>query len=161
MKEKPGDPFDPEEESETFPTDFPPELRYTYQHLWIDTVSGMGRCGITEFLTHQMFLVLSLELPEKGLEVSAGDVIASIWALTESMEEFTISLFSPVSGVIAHVNEKLQDRLLRSAHLELIQEDPYGEGWLFVIQLSRSAENEAEELMDAPAYQQFVQSIVS
>ena len=161
MKEKPGDSFDQEEESETFPTDFPPELKYTYQHLWIDTVSGMGRCGITEFLTHQIFLVLNLELPEKGLKVSAGEVVASIWALTESVEEFTVSLFSPVSGVITHVNEKLQDRLLRSAQLELVQEDPYGEGWLFVIQLSGSADKEVEELMDAPAYQQFVQSIIS
>jgi len=135
-------------------------VRYTKHHVWIDITSGEGRVGITDFLTQQLFLILGVEFPEEGQKVTAGEVVSSIWALSESMEEFDVPVFSPVSGVISAVNKNLRDRFLRSAQLELIQEDPYGAGWLFTIQLSGISRTEFEKLMNTNTYQEFVRRIL-
>jgi glycine cleavage system H protein len=149
--------FNLEEPQEALPTgDIPSTLRYTDQHVWINIEMGVGRCGITDFLAQQILLILDVELPEEGQPVSSGKAVSTMWFLTESMDEFEIPLFSPVSGIIYEVNKKLKDRFLREAELELIQEDPYGRGWLFSIQLSGSSKPELERLMDAGTYQKFI-----
>ncbi len=136
--------------------DIPSTLRYTDQHVWIDVEMGVGRCGITDFLAQQILLILDVDLPEEGQPVLSGEAVSNMWFLTESMNEFEIPLLSPVSGIICEVNRKLKDRFLREAELELIQEDPYGRGWLFSIQLSGSPKPELERLMDAGTYQKFI-----
>lgn len=143
-------------EEQGLPADIPSGLRYTQQHVWIDTASG--RVGITDFLAQHMFLILDVTLPEEGQRVTAGEEVSTIWATSESMKDSDVPVISPVSGVISAVNEKLKDRFLRSAEPELIQEDPYGEGWLFTIQLSRSVRTELERLLGAKAYWQVIRS---
>ncbi len=145
------------EEPQGLPVNIPSGLRYTQHHVWIDTTSG--RVGITHFLAQHMFLILDVTLPEEGQRVTAGEEVSTIWATSVSMKDSDVPVFSPVSGVISAVNEKLKDRLLRSAEPELIQEDPYRRGWLFTIQLSRSARTELERLMGAEGYWQFIRSI--
>lgn len=151
-----------EERRRDFPTvEIRPELLYTDQHVWIDVIDGMGRVGVTDFMAQVMFLIFDLELPEEGQWVTAGGVVCTLWFLTESMEEeFDSPVFSPVSGVISQVNEKLKDRFLHGAELELLQDDPYGDGWLFTIQLSESAGAELERLWDARTYQQFIYDLL-
>ena len=137
-------------------TDIPSTLRYTDQHVWIKTEMGVGRCGVTDFLAQQILFILEVELPEEGQPVSSGEVISTIWSLTESIDEFEIPLLSPVSGIVCEVNKNLTDRFLREAELELIQEDPYGRGWLFSIQLSSKSKHELERLMDAGTYLRYI-----
>ncbi|MGC1122276.1 MAG: EsaB/YukD family protein [Candidatus Methanofastidiosia archaeon] len=134
---------------------FPSDLKYSSHHLWIDVSSG--HVGITHFLAQQMFILLSVGLPEPGREILPGQVASTIWFLNESMYEGDISLPSPVHGIIGDVNKHLTDRFLREAELELIQDDPYGEGWLFTIQISKPVE--LNLLMDAATYQESVYSI--
>jgi len=148
--------YEDEEELEEpgLPADVSSGLRFTQKHVWIDITSG--RVGITDFLAQHIFLTLDVKLPEEGQRVSAGEVVSVIWALSESMKEVDVPVSSPASGVISAVNRKFKDRFLRSAEPELISEDPYGQGWLFIIQLSKSARAEIERLMDAETYQQFI-----
>ena len=136
------------------PVDIPSGLRFTQKHVWIDISSG--RVGITDFLAQRIFLTLDVKLPEEGQRVSAGEVVSVIWALSESMNEVNVPVSSPASGVISAVNKKFNDRVLQPAEPELIQDDPYGQGWLFIIQLSESARAEIARLMDAETYQQFI-----
>lgn len=136
--------------------DIPAKLRYTDQHVWIDVNRGVGRVGITEPLAREILIILDVDLPEKGQTVTSGQVVSTLWLLTESVDDFEFSLPSPVSGVIFEVNKNLTDKFLREAKLDLIQEDPYGEGWLFSILLSENSKMELESLMDAETYQRFV-----
>lgn len=138
------------------PTDIPLTLRYTDQHVWIKPEMGVGRCGVTDFLAQQILVILDVELPEEGQPVSSGEAISTIWFLAESTDEFELPLLSPVSGIVSEVNKNLTDRFLREAELELIQEDPYGDGWLFSIQLSSKSNHELERLMDAGTYLKFI-----
>ena len=138
--------------------DVPPNLKYTNQHVWIDVDIRIGYIGITDFLAQQIFLAIGVQLPEEGQSVRAGEAASSLWVMTESMDEVDLPVPSPVSGVVSGVNKDLTDRFLHSAELELIQDDPYGDGWLFSIQGSHKAE--LDRLMDAATYQMAVRSML-
>ena len=138
--------------------DVPPNLKYTNQHVWIDVDIRIGYIGITDFLAQQIFCTLGVQLPEEGQSVRAGEAASSLWVMTESMDEVDLPVPSPVSGVVSGVNKNLTDRFLHSAELELIQDDPYGDGWLFSIHGSHKAE--LDRLMDAATYQMAVRSIL-
>jgi glycine cleavage system H protein len=142
----------PLREPETLPLYFPSNLLYSSHHLWIDVSSG--RVGITHFLAQEMFIILSVGLPDQGSEILPGEVASTMWFLNESMYEGEISLPSPIHGIIGDVNKNLTERFLREAEPELIQVDPYGKGWLFTIQISKPVE--LKMLMDAATYQKFV-----
>ena len=90
----------------------------------------------------------------------AGEVVSTIGVFTESAREFRLPVPSPVSGVISEVNTSLEDKFLRGAELELIQDDPYGKGWLFSIQVSHASRAELETLMNARAYREFVRTML-
>lgn len=137
---------------ETLPLYFPSDLLYSSHHLWIDVSSG--RVGITHFLAQKLFIILSVGLPDQGSEILPGEAASTIWFLDESVEEGEISLPSPIRGIIGDINKNLTERFLREAQYELIQEDPYDKGWLFTIQILKSAE--LKMLMDAATYQKFV-----
>jgi glycine cleavage system H protein len=156
--ESPQEPYIDMEEFQDALIDIPPNLKYTNQHVWIDVDIRIGYIGITDFLAQQIFLALEVQLPEEGQSVRAGEVASSLWVTTESMDEADLPVLSPVSGVVSEVNKNLTDRFLRSAELELIQDDPYGDGWLFSIQVSHKAE--LDRLMDAATYQMLVRSML-
>ncbi|MEC7827459.1 MAG: glycine cleavage system protein GcvH [Actinomycetota bacterium] len=123
--------------------DTPAELRYSSDHEWVRMESSLARVGITDFAQDALGDVVYVELPEVGLEVSANSAFAEIES-TKSVSD----VFAPVSGEVIEVNDVLEDRP------ELINEDPYGDGWICAIQLS--AEGELDGLMDAEGYKSFI-----
>ncbi len=123
---------------------FPDDLRYTREHEWARRKGKNVVVGITEYAQDQLGDVVYLELPDVGDEVKKGDsfgVVESTKAVSE--------LFSPVTGKVVEVNDPLKDSP------ETVNEDPYEEGWMVVIEPSDPAELEA--LMDTKAYQAFLE----
>ncbi|EOD63665.1 MULTISPECIES: glycine cleavage system protein GcvH [Amycolatopsis] len=118
----------------------PEELRYTEDHEWVATrEETLVRVGITEYAQDQLGDVVFVDLPEVGRQVSAGDVFGEVES-TKSVSE----LFAPVDGEVVAVNDGVADSP------ELINSDPYGEGWLIEIRLDDPAGLEA--LLEAEAY---------
>jgi len=123
---------------------FPDDLRYTKEHEWARQKGRTIVVGITEFAQDQLGDVVYLELPDVGDAVKKGEsfgVVESTKAVSE--------LFAPVSGKIVEVNDPLSDAP------ETVNDDPYEEGWMVAIEPSDP--KELEELMDAKAYQAFVE----
>lgn len=122
----------------------PEELRYTEEHEWVATREGaLVRVGITEYAQDQLGDVVFVDLPEVGKQVGAGDPFGEAES-TKSVSE----LFAPVDGEIVAVNSAVSDSP------ELINSDPYGEGWLVEIRLDDPAGLEA--LLEAEAYQALI-----
>jgi glycine cleavage system H protein len=123
---------------------FPDDLRYTQEHEWARKKGRTIVVGITEFAQDQLGDVVYLELPEVGDLVKRGEsfgVVESTKAVSE--------LFAPVSGKIVEVNDPLSDAP------ETVNDDPYEEGWMVAIEPSDP--KELDELLDAKAYQEFVE----
>ena len=123
--------------------DTPVELRYSSDHEWVRMEGSLARIGITDFAQDALGDVVYVELPEVGLVVSANSAFGEIES-TKSVSD----VFAPVSGEVIEVNDVLEDRP------ELVNEDPYGDGWICAIQ--PSAEGELDGLMDAESYKSFV-----
>ena len=124
--------------------EFPEDLRYTREHEWARKKGNAFVVGITDFAQEQLGDVVYVELPDVGDPVKKGEsfgVVESTKAVSE--------LFSPLSGKVVEVNDPLADAP------ETVNEDPYEEGWMIVIEPSDPKELEA--LMDAKAYRAFVE----
>ncbi|MCS5687252.1 MAG: glycine cleavage system protein GcvH [Acidimicrobiales bacterium] len=121
----------------------PGELRYSTDHEWVRVEGDAVRVGISDFAQEALGDVVFVELPEVGLEVTVNVAFAEIES-TKSVSD----LFAPVSGEVLESNATLEDQP------ELVNEDPYGEGWICVLQPSDSSQ--LENLMDAEGYQSFV-----
>jgi glycine cleavage system H protein len=124
----------------------PEELRYTEEHEWIAVKDGdLVRVGITEYAQDQLGDVVFVDLPEVGSHVGSGDVFGEVES-TKSVSE----LFAPLDGEIVAVNNAVADSP------ELINSDPYGEGWLIEIRLADSST--VDSLLEAEAYQALIQA---
>jgi glycine cleavage system H protein len=123
---------------------FPDDLRYTREHEWARRKGKNVVIGITEYAQDQLGDVVYLELPDVGDAVKKGDAFGVVES-TKAVSE----LFAPVSGKVVEVNDPLSDAP------ETVNEDPYEEGWMVVVEPSDPAE--LEELLDAKAYQAFVE----
>ena len=120
---------------------YPEDLKYTAEHEWLKAGSdGPVRVGITDFAQDQLGDIVYVQLPEVGTAVRAGDSCGELES-TKSVSD----LFAPVNGTVTAVNEALADQP------DLVNSDPYGEGWLLDIEVADAAEVAA--LMDADAYQ--------
>jgi glycine cleavage system H protein len=118
----------------------PDELRYSQEHEWARVVDGTRvRIGITDFAQDALGDVVYVDLPASGSTVSAAEAVGELES-TKSVSE----MYAPVSGTVVAVNEALAD------NPQLLNDDPYGEGWLIEIEASDPAELEA--LLDAAAY---------
>ena len=123
---------------------FPEDLKYTREHEWARRKGNQLVIGITDFAQDQLGDVVFVELPEVGDPVKKGEsfgVVESTKAVSE--------LFAPVTGKVVEVNDPLADAP------ETINEDPYEEGWMIVVEPSDPKELEA--LMDAKTYKAFVE----
>ncbi len=120
--------------------DIPEDLKYTEDHEWVKIENGKAvRYGITDYAQSELGEIVYVELPEKDEVVEKGDMIGAV----ESVK--TVSdLYTPVTGTIVKVNEELDDSP------EIINEDPYGDGWIAVIELSD--ESELGSLISAEEY---------
>lgn len=120
---------------------FPENLKYTQSHEWFDPATG--KVGITDHAQGELGDVVYLDFAvESGESVDAGGTVGTV----ESVK--TVSdIYAPVSGTLKATNEAIQDKP------ELVNEDPYGEGWLF--QLENTGDL-SDDMMDAAAYQSLV-----
>lgn len=121
----------------------PEELKYTKDHEWAKVDGEHAMIGITDYAQSELGDIVYVELPEVGLEVTAGEEVTEI----ESTKT-TAPLLAPVSGKIIEVNEELKEAP------ELINEDAYGKGWIAVIDMSDPSES--EELMDYKEYDEYL-----
>ena len=118
----------------------PKELRYSKNHEWVRVEGEKVIVGIDDYAQSQLGDVVFVELPEVGSVFACGDsfsVVESVKAVSD--------IYAPVSGEIIEVNEVLADTP------ECINEDPYGQGWIVVIQVKDASE--VDNLMDSKAYQ--------
>ena len=120
--------------------EYPEELKYTSEHEWAALEQGDRiRVGITDFAQDALGDVVYVEVPEEGTEVRGGEPFGEVES-TKSVSD----IYSPVSGTVVERNSTLSDSP------ELVNQEPYGQGWLVVIQMSDPSE--LDGLMDAGAY---------
>jgi glycine cleavage system H protein len=118
---------------------YPDDLRYSKEHEWVRADGSQASVGITSFAADELGDIVFVELPEPGATLSqfgTFGVVESVKAVSD--------LYSPVSGTVTEVNEALRDSP------ELLNSDPFGEGWIVRVDLADPAELDA--LMDAEAY---------
>ena len=123
-------------------------LYYTKEHLWVKADGNDAIIGITDYGQHQLGDVVYVELPEANIDIEAGDKVVSV----ESVKA-AIDVFSPLTGKIISINEDLKE------DPSLINTDPYGEGWLFEIQMTDPSE--LEDLMTFEDYKAYIEEIES
>jgi len=123
---------------------FPEELRYSSEHEWVRVEGNRAIVGITDYAQDALGDVVYVQLPDAGLKVIANASIAEIES-TKSVSE----VYAPVTGTVVEVNGSLDDAP------EQLNTDPYGAGWIFVLELVEPGEVDA--LMDAAAYQAFLE----
>jgi glycine cleavage system H protein len=120
--------------------DFPEDLKYSAEHEWVRSGNGSTiRVGITEYAADQLGDIVFVSLPAVGEAVAPGDACGELES-TKSVSD----IFCPVAGTVSAVNELLD------GSPETINADPYGDGWLFELELDSDAD--LDELMDADAY---------
>ncbi len=125
-------------------SNIPAELRYSASHEWVRPEGdGTYTVGITEHAQELLGDMVFVELPDEGSEVNAGDDVA----VAESVKAAS-DVYAPIGGEVVAVNEDLEDSP------ELVNSDPYGDGWLF--RIKAEDESEVEALLDAEGYEQSI-----
>jgi glycine cleavage system H protein len=120
---------------------FPDDLKYTAEHEWVSAADGDGlvRIGITSYAQESLGDIVYVSVPAVGTDVTAGQVLGEIES-TKSVSD----VYAPVAGAVVARNERLD------AQPELVNSDPYGDGWIAEIRASDAAA--LDGLLDAPAY---------
>ena len=121
----------------------PTDLRYSSDHEWVRLDGGKVRIGITDFAQDNLGDVVFVQIPEVGAAVSVGDSFSEVES-TKSVSD----IYSPVDGTIAEINPLLETQP------ELLNSDPYGEGWICVIDVADAAQ--VDGLLDAEGYQSLI-----
>jgi glycine cleavage system H protein len=119
---------------------FPKNLRYSKAGLWVRQEDGLARIGLSDFAQQRNGDIAFATLPDAGSVLEAGDEIASIETV-----KVNFSLPSPMKGMVEKVNPVLQDSP------ELINQDPYGKGWMVLLQVD-GLDQEIGKLLDAETY---------
>lgn len=117
----------------------PDDLLYSKSHEWVRVQGGIATVGITDFAQEQLSDLTFVELPAVGDVIKAEDEVAVVESVKAASD-----VYSPVSGTVTAVNEKLADKP------ELVNSDPFGAGWLYKVRLSD--ESELDGLLDAVGY---------
>jgi glycine cleavage system H protein len=123
----------------------PEDLRYSPEHEWVRLTGTVARVGITDFAQDSLGDVVFVQLPDVGLDVVAGASVSEIES-TKSVSD----VYVPVTGVVCALNDALADQP------ELVNSDPYGEGWMFEIEVSDA--NALDGLLDAAGYRRLIES---
>ena len=122
----------------------PDDLRYSTDHEWVRVEGGAVRIGITDYAQDALGDVVFVDLPEVGASVEAAASISEVES-TKSVSD----IYAPVSGTVTEVNADLADAP------ERLNEDPYGEGWICVIELADAGQ--LDKLLDADGYRALVE----
>ena len=123
----------------------PKDLKYTKDHEWVAVDGSVGKVGITDYAQSQLGDIVYVELPEVGAEVTAGEPFGSIEAVKAVSD-----LLAPISGVVKEVNTAMADSP------ELVNNSPYGDGWMIVIEIGDAAQ--LESLLSADDYEKLIAS---
>jgi glycine cleavage system H protein len=123
--------------------DFPEELKYSKEHLWVRVEGNRGIIGITDFAQQELGAISAVELPEAGDELEQDDSFGSVEARKTVAE-----LYAPISGPVVESNGELSDAP------EIINDDPYDGGWLLVVEIADA--EELNLLMSADLYEDYV-----
>lgn len=122
----------------------PNDLKYTREHEWIkDNGDGTVTIGITDFAQSELGDIVFVEIEDVGFDFTSEDTFGTVEAVKTVSE-----LFAPVDGEIVEVNEELED------NPELVNEDPYGEGWMVKIKVNDASQ--LESLLSAEEYEQII-----
>jgi glycine cleavage system H protein len=122
----------------------PDDLRYTPEHEWVRTTGdGTVRVGVTDYAQESLGDIVFVQLPEPGSTVEAGEPLGEIES-TKSVSD----LFAPVAGTVSVRNDDLD------AQPELVNTDPYGEGWM--VEITVSDPSTLDGLLDAKAYEELI-----
>ncbi|MGH2786713.1 MAG: glycine cleavage system protein GcvH [Actinomycetota bacterium] len=124
-------------------SDVPGELRYTSEHEWARSEDGRIVVGITDYAQDQLGDVVFVGLPDPGTEVEAGQPLGEVES-TKSVSD----IYSPISGKVLAKNSEVEE------NPELINDDPYGKGWLVAIEATRGS---VDELLTADAYKKLIE----
>jgi glycine cleavage system H protein len=122
----------------------PEDIKFHKEHTWARVSGKKATIGISDYAQESLGDIVYIELPETDIEVTANTELTEI----ESTKA-TSTVIAPVSGLVIEINEKLADSP------ELINEDPYGKGWIAVIKIDNPAE--IDDLMDAEEYEAYVE----
>ena len=125
--------------------DFPDELKYSKEHLWVRVEGRKGVIGITDYAQEELGIIRSIELPEPGDELEQDDSFGTIEARKTVAE-----LYAPFSGEVLEVNEELH------VSPELLNDDPYDSGWIAVVEITDK--DELTSLLSADDYRDSVMS---
>lgn len=121
----------------------PEHLFYTKEHEWANFKDNEVIIGITDYAQSQLGDIIFIEFPEIGDQINAGDSFGEVEAVKTVSE-----LYAPVTGTILEVNENLEDSA------DLVNSDPYGDGWL--IKIKPTNLNEKDDLMKSAAYKELI-----
>lgn len=121
----------------------PKDLRYSKEHEWVKVDGNTARIGITHFAQSELGDIVFVELPEVGDDIEANESFGSVESVKTVSE-----LYAPISGKVVEVNENLEDSP------EFVNESPYENAWMIVIELSD--ESEVEKLMSAEEYENMI-----
>lgn len=124
--------------------DFPDELKYSKEHIWVRVENGSAIIGITDFAQEELGTISGVELPEEGDEIEQDDAIGSIEA-----QKTVASLYAPFSGTVTSVNHEALD------NPELLNDDPYDGAWLLEISVDDS--EELKNLLSADDYADYIE----
>jgi glycine cleavage system H protein len=122
---------------------YPDDLKYTNEHEWARVEGGRATIGITHYAQDALGDIVYVDIPAVGTAVTGGETFGEVES-TKSVSD----IYSPVTGTIVERNDELDKSP------ELINSDPYGQGWLVVIELADAGE--VDQLMDAAAYSDLV-----
>ncbi|HEV3113826.1 MAG TPA: glycine cleavage system protein GcvH [Candidatus Binataceae bacterium] len=123
--------------------EIPAGLRYSKEHEWVATEEEVATIGITDYAQEQLGEIVYVELPAVGDKISKDDafgVVESVKAVSD--------IYAPVSGTVVEVNQELPESP------EMINEDPYGDGWLVKVKVSDGSE--LDDLLDHDEYEELV-----
>ena len=123
--------------------EFPEDVKYSKEHEWVLVEGNVATVGITDYAQEQLGDIVFVELPAVGDKVSKEDafgVVESVKAVND--------IYAPVSGKVLEVNDDLPD------NPEIINEDPYGDGWMIKIEMNDA--EDLEDLMSAAEYEEYV-----
>jgi len=123
----------------------PEDNKYAKSHEYIHVEGDVGTIGITDYAQKELGDVVFVELPQVGTQLEAGDELGSIESVKAVSE-----LFSPVSGEVVEINETLAEKP------ELVNTDPYGDGWMIRIRISDPTE--LDDLMNAEEYEEYCET---
>ena len=122
----------------------PDDLRYSSDHEWVRLENGQLRLGITDYAQDALGDVVYVEIPEVGMQVDAAAKVSEVES-TKSVSD----IYAPVAGTVIAVNESLSD------YPERLNDDPYGDGWICIIE--PSVANSVDSLLDVDGYRRLIE----